>query len=78
MQLGKRNVNGDDSTRYLVRVLRLARRSFLWEFAIVVVAYLLYSLVRGLVSGRNTEAFERSIGVMGFERDLGIFWELRM
>ncbi|MCH8993642.1 MAG: phosphatase PAP2 family protein [Chloroflexi bacterium] len=61
---------------YLVRrkstatVLQLAG-----EVAIVVPAYFAYFMTRGLVQGRETEAFHRAIDLIELEQTLGIFWE---
>ena len=50
-------------------------RQLLGEVLIVVPAYFLYFLVRGLVAGREAQAFHRGIDIMELEQTLGIFWE---
>ena len=66
-------------TLLLIYVLR-RRTSVTWlqlagEVLIVVPAYFLYFLVRGLVETREAEAFQRSIRVIEFEHAANIFWE---
>ena len=46
------------------------------EVLVLVPAYLLYSVVRGLVQGRQPEALMRTMHLIRLERGLGIFWEL--
>ncbi len=50
-------------------------RQLLGEVLIVVPGYFLYFLVRGLVAGREAQAFHRGIDIMELEQTLGIFWE---
>lgn len=50
--------------------LRCAR-----EVAIIVVAVLLYFMVRGFVDGREAEAFGKADQLINIERVLGVFWE---
>ena len=45
------------------------------ELLIVIPGYLLYTTVRGLVDGREMEAFRRAADIIQFERGLHIFWE---
>lgn len=45
------------------------------ETVIVVLAYFSYFLVRGLVEGREAQAFRRAIDIIELEQALGIFWE---
>jgi hypothetical protein len=52
----------------MTRVLR--------EILVLVPAYLLYSMVRGLVRGREPEALMRGMHLIQIERAMGIFWEL--
>ena len=47
----------------------------LGEVLIVVPAYLAYFLARGLVEGREAEAFRRATDLIELEQTLGIFWE---
>ena len=49
-------------------------RTFL-EVLIILPAYLVYELVRGTVSGRTPEAFQRAANLVHLEQTLGIFWE---
>jgi hypothetical protein len=46
------------------------------EVLVLVPAYLLYSVVRGLAEGRQPEALMRAMHLIRLERGLGIFWEL--
>jgi hypothetical protein len=46
------------------------------EVLVIVPAYLLYSIVRGLVAGRQPEALMRAMQLIKLERALHIFWEL--
>lgn len=48
------------------------------EIAIVVGAYLCYLVVRGVVAGRQFEAFEHATAVIRAERSMGIFWEISL
>ena len=50
-------------------------RQLAGEVLIVVPAYLLYFLVRGLVEGREAQAFHAAISIIELEQALGIFWE---
>ena len=45
------------------------------EIAIIAAAVVCYFLVRGLVDGREGEAFDHARSLIGFERNLGIFIE---
>lgn len=45
------------------------------ETAIVAVAALLYFFVRGLIDGREADAFANAAWLVGLERRLGVFWE---
>jgi membrane-associated phospholipid phosphatase len=49
--------------------------SFLKELAIVVPAYFVYFMVRGLVEGRAPEAIGRAASLIKLEESIGIFWE---
>jgi len=53
-------------------------RRLLLELLIVVPAYTLYQLVRGVVDGRSSEAFERAVTLIDIEQALGIFWEVKL
>jgi len=57
------------------KAVRIVHRSGLWDLGIMVVAFLLYYLVRGLVEGRSVEAVERALRIIELEKKLGIFWE---
>jgi hypothetical protein len=63
------------TARVAVRSWRLAHRSGAWDLALVVVAYLVYYVVRGMVDGRAPEAVSRAIRIVELERALGLFWE---
>jgi hypothetical protein len=58
-----------------LRSWRFVHRYGLWDLAVMGAAFALYYWVRGLVEGRATEAFSRSIGIAQVERALGLFWE---
>lgn len=49
-----------------------------FEISLVVIAFLLYFIVRGLVVDRHDEALANANTIMDWERALGIFWEPRM
>jgi hypothetical protein len=55
---------------------RVFRDAF--EIGLVVIAFLLYFTVRGLVVDRHDEAVANANTIMDWERALGIFWEPRM
>ena len=50
-------------------------RHFFVELLIVIPAYFVYFLVRGLVEGQESEAIRRAIDIIEFEQALGLFWE---
>ena len=50
----------------------------LFEFLIIIPAYLLYSLVRGTVDGRTQEAFGRAAKLVDVEQAMGIFREAEL
>jgi hypothetical protein len=56
------------------------RRAYrdVFEIALVIVAFLLYFIVRGLVVDRHDEALTNANTIMDWERALGIFWEPRL
>jgi hypothetical protein len=58
------------STRRSVTALGVAR-----ETAVVAVAALLYFFVRGLIDGREADAFANADWLVDLERRLGFFWE---
>jgi hypothetical protein len=67
--------------RWRARVERawtLADRAGLQEIVLVLVAFLIYFYIRGLVVGRESEAIARGLDLIRFERDLGFYWELEM
>ncbi|MEX0749233.1 MAG: phosphatase PAP2 family protein [Dehalococcoidia bacterium] len=49
-----------------------------FEIGLVVIAFLLYFIVRGLVVDRHDEALANAQTIMDWERALGIFWEPRL
>lgn len=51
---------------------------FFKELGIVMLAYIFYFFVRGLVAGRAGDAMIRSARVLNFEDRVGLFWELDM
>jgi hypothetical protein len=48
---------------------------FIAEVLIVIPAFFVYFLVRGLVEGEEAEAINRAVDVIELEQTLGIFWE---
>ncbi len=50
----------------------------LFEIGLVVLAFLLYFLVRGAVVDHADDAYDNARWVISFERSLGIFWEPRL
>ncbi len=60
------------------RAWQLSARVGLHEFVVVVVAFLIYFLIRGLVVGRAGEAMVRGFNVIDLEQRLHIYWELEM
>jgi hypothetical protein len=62
----------------LVRTAALVRKSGLWDLALIVVAFLLYYLVRGAVVERAGEATSRAIRLVELEKSLGLYWESQM
>src|SRR4030042_2706008 len=62
----------------VVRTAVVIRRSGLWDLALIVVAFVLYYLVRGAVVERAGEATSRAIRLVEFEESVGVFWEGQM
>ena len=60
------------------RAWRLSARVGLHEIVVVVSAFLIYFLIRGLVVGRAGEAMVRGFNVIDLEQRLHIYWELDM
>ncbi len=60
------------------RAWQLSARVGLHEIAVVVVAFLIYFLIRGLVVGRAGEAMVRGFNVIDLEQRLHMYWELEM
>jgi len=50
-------------------------RQLFGEVAIVVPAYFLYFIVRGVADSKEAQAFHRGIDIIELEQTLGIFWE---
>jgi hypothetical protein len=48
---------------------------FAWEVGVIVTAYWVYFLVRGLTQGERRLAIANGEEVVDFERQLGLFWE---
>ncbi|MCE7927595.1 MAG: inositol phosphorylceramide synthase [Chloroflexi bacterium CFX7] len=57
---------------------RSTQRIGLHEVVVVVVSFLIYFVIRGLVVGRAGEAMVRGIRLIELEQRLGIYWELEM
>jgi hypothetical protein len=57
---------------------RLTSRVGLHEAVVVVVAFLIYFMIRGAVVDRAGEAMVRAFDVIAFEQQLGIYRELQM
>ena len=60
------------------RAWQLSARVGLHEIVVVVSAFLVYFLIRGLVVGRAGEAMVRGFNVIDLEQRLHIYWELEM
>jgi membrane-associated phospholipid phosphatase len=58
-----------------VGIRELARRGFI-EITLVSGLFMAYFTTRGLVAGRESEAFINAYQLMQLQRQLGIFWEL--
>jgi membrane-associated phospholipid phosphatase len=58
-----------------VGIRELARRGFI-EITLVSGLFMAYFTTRGLVAGRESEAFINAYQLMQIQRQLGIFWEL--
>ncbi len=61
-----------------LRAWRVIRRYGIYEAIVVVVAFLIYFTVRSMVVGRAGEAVVRAVYLIELERQLHIYWELRM
>lgn len=57
---------------------QLTARVGVHEIVVVVSAFLIYFLIRGLVVGRAGEAMVRGFNVIDLEQRIGIYWELEM
>ena len=62
----------------VVRTAAVIRKSGLWDMALIVVAFVLYYMVRGAVVERAREATSRAIRLVELEKSLGLFWEGQM
>ncbi len=62
----------------VVRTAAVIRKSGLWDLALIVVAFVLYYLVRGAVVERAGEATSRAIRLLEMEKSMGLFWEGQM
>lgn len=60
------------------RAWRWTQRAGLHEAVLVVVAFLIYFAVRGMVVDRAGQALVNAHDLIGLERQLGIYYELRM
>jgi hypothetical protein len=62
----------------IVRAWHFSRRYGIYEAAVVIVAFLIYFAIRGLVVGRAGEAIVRATNLIELQQQLNIYWELRM
>jgi hypothetical protein len=62
----------------LARAWEIIRRYGIYEAVVVVVAFVIYFTVRGLVVDRAGEAMVRAFNLIELEQRLHIYWELRM
>ncbi|OFW64384.1 MAG: hypothetical protein A2Y74_09865 [Actinobacteria bacterium RBG_13_63_9] len=60
------------------RTAAVIRKSGLWDLALIVVAFVLYYLVRGAAIERAGEATSRAIRLLELEKSMGLFWETQM
>ncbi|MGI8925796.1 MAG: phosphatase PAP2 family protein [Tepidiformaceae bacterium] len=74
---GARARAGDWSPR-LGRAWQVTGRYGVHEAALVIVAFLVYFLIRGSVVDRAPEALANARDLVSLERDLGLYWELEM
>ncbi len=51
---------------------------FFFELVLILVAYVSYQLVRGVIEGRVELAFSNADSLIQVERSLGIFWEVQL
>ncbi len=65
-------------TPVAVRTAAVIRKSGLWDLALIVVAFVLYYMVRGAVGERAEEATQRAIRLVELEKSLGLFQEAEM
>ena len=63
---------------YIRRAWRLTARAGVHEVFVVVVAFLIYFVIRGAVVDRAGEAMVRGINLIELERRWHIYWELEM
>jgi hypothetical protein len=64
--------------RHAGNAWRVSARIGLLELAVVVISFLIYFAIRGMVVGRAGEAMVRGFNVISLEQDLGIYRELTM
>ncbi len=64
--------------RHATTAWRVSARVGLMEVVVVVVSFLIYFEIRGLVVGRAGEAMVRGMNVISLEQNLGIYHELTM
>ncbi len=62
----------------LARAWHLSNRYGISEAVVVVVAFLIYFTIRGLVVDRAGEAMVRAVRLIELEQQLRIYWELQM
>jgi hypothetical protein len=63
---------------HATRAWRVSARVGVHEIVVVVIAFLIYFAIRGMVVGRAGEAMVRGFNVIELEQRLGIYWELTM
>ncbi len=62
----------------VARTAAVIRKSGLWDLVLIVVAFVLYYLVRGAVVERAGEATARAIRLVELEKSMGLYWETQM
>jgi hypothetical protein len=64
--------------RFAANAWHVSRRAGVHEAVVVVLAFVVYFYIRGMVVDRAGEALVRAYDIIALEQDLGIYWELEM
>ncbi len=74
----QRTLHNNNFIAKFQKLPRLITRGFFKELLIVLLAYLLYFVVRGVAAERAGDAMIRAVHVLRLEDQIGLFWELDM